>query len=46
MFIGGLENDVQVYCLCEHHEELRGPTADLTAPVRERLHEARLRQRR
>ena len=43
--IGGIENDVQMYCQCEHHEgdEGEGPSA-LAGIVAKRLDEARLRQ--
>ena len=45
MSIGGIENDVQAYCMCEHHQ-LRGPAAGLSDYVRERLDQARRRRQR
>ncbi len=35
MSIGGVENDVQAYCMCEHHR-LEGSPAGLMSHIRER----------
>jgi hypothetical protein len=45
MSIGGIDNDVQAYCQCEHHDGVEGPDAGLAVHIRERLAQAR-RQRR
>ncbi len=44
MSIGGIENDVEAYCMCEHHQ-LQGSPAGLMSHIRERIDRARRQAR-
>ena len=45
MSIGGIDNDVQAYCLCEHHElDQQGTAPGLADHVRWRVEEAAHRE--
>ena len=44
MSLSGIENDVEAYCMCEHHQ-LQGSPAGLMSHIRERIDRARRQAR-